>query len=122
MPQRAPRAARLYAPSWIQRRRQPRPVATGPRRGPPGHEPRTAALFALLCAFALVTGLACQGANGPKRVRGVVVAVEARSIARADGITLRADDGQEYQFRVDPSVDVTPGHLREHMALAEPVV
>src|SRR5258705_13455554 len=120
MPQRAPRAARRNAPSWIERRRQPRPVATGPRRGPPGHRPRTAALFVLLCAFALVTVLACQGVNGPERARGVVVAVEARSIARADGITLRADDDQEYQFRDDPGVDETPGHLREHMALAEP--
>jgi hypothetical protein len=52
----------------------------------------------------------------------VVVAVEARSVARADGLTLRAEGGQEYHFRVDPSVDWTPGHLREHMALGEPIV
>ena len=55
-------------------------------------------------------------------MRGVVVNVESSSIARASGLTVRGPDGREYRFRVDPSLDWTPGHLREHMALGEPVV
>jgi len=98
------------------------PFAAGPRPRRPARPPWTAALFGLLGALALLTGLACQRAGGPERVRGVVVGVEARSIARADGLTLSAAGGQEYHFRVDSGVDWTPGHLREHMALAEPIL
>jgi hypothetical protein len=130
---RAPRAALPRRGPSVQRRRRGRavaggrgrrglPFAAGPRPWRPGNPQCTAALFGLLGALALLTGLACQRAGGPERVRGVVVGVEARSIARADGLTLRAAGGQEYHFRVDPGVDWTPGHLREHMALAEPIV
>jgi len=66
--------------------------------------------------------LACRASPPPDRVQGVVVNVEATSIARATGLTVRGADGREYHFRVDPSVDWTPGHLREHMALGQPVV
>jgi hypothetical protein len=86
----------------------------------PPRSPR--AFFGVLGAGLLVATAACQGTGGPERVRGVVVAVDARSIARADGLTVRAEGGQEYHLRVDPSVDWTPGHLREHMALGEPIV
>lgn len=48
--------------------------------------------------------------------------VQARSIVETESITLRADDGRELVFRVDRAVDFTPGHLREHMALAQPVL
>jgi len=65
---------------------------------------------------------ACQTQPGPERVRGIVIAVQASSLARADAITIRTDDGRELTFRVDPGVDMTPGHLREHMTLGEPVV
>ncbi len=75
----------------------------------------------LLCAL-VAFALACQGTGGPQQVRGVVVNVEATSIARATGLTVRGPDGRDYHFRVDPSVDWTPGHLREHMALGQPVV
>ena len=79
--------------------------------------------------FLLTVGLAlllvgCQGGGGrgSEQVRGVIVAVQARSVAQADMVTVRADDGRELIFQVDSSVDVTPGHLREHMTLAEPVL
>jgi hypothetical protein len=49
------------------------------------------------------------------------VNVQARSIAVAEAITLRVADGRELMLRVDPGADVTPGHLREHMTLGEPV-
>ena len=75
----------------------------------------------LLC-LALLATMACAGEPREGRVQGVVVAVEARSVARADAFTLRGDDGRERVFRVDPRVDWTPGHLREHAALGEPVV
>ena len=64
--------------------------------------------------------MACE--TGPERVRGTVLAVEARSIGRADAVTVRTDDGRELRFQVDPRVDWTPGHLREHAALGEPVI
>jgi hypothetical protein len=103
-------------------RHQWRPVAVDSRRGSSADSARTVALCGLVGVLALAAGLACQRPGGPERVQGVVVAVEARSIARADGLTLRAAGGQDYHFRVDPSVDWTPGHLREHMALGEPIV
>ncbi|HLI25707.1 MAG TPA: hypothetical protein VKZ60_01465 [Chloroflexota bacterium] len=76
-----------------------------------------------LLAGMLLGAAACTGGS-PQTVRGVVVAVEARSLARAEAFTLRADDGRELTFRLGPEVDRawTPGHLREHAALGEPVV
>ena len=121
MSPRAPRAARL-CPRRSGGYGRWHAVPAGSRRGPSSGPRWTSALFGLLGAIVLVTGLACQRTDGPERVAGVVVAVEARSIARADGLTLRAAGGQDYHFRVDPSVDWTPGHLREHMALGEPIV
>lgn len=66
----------------------------------------------------------CQSGAGAELqwVRGRVIDVQARSIAQVTSVTVRADDGRELTFRVDPSVEVTPGHLREHMTLGEPVV
>jgi hypothetical protein len=79
----------------------------------------------LLLAVAVVIGAAgCQAhaQGGPQTARGLVVNVQARSIAEAEGITLRTDDGRELVLRIQKGVDVTPGHLREHMTLGEPVV
>jgi hypothetical protein len=73
-------------------------------------------------AVVLTVGLACNLAAPPRTVRGVVLSVEATTPARATAITLRADNGEEYRLLVAPGVNMTPGHLREHMALGEPVV
>ncbi len=85
---------------------------------------RCGALRWLLVAALALLGAGCQARAQTEleRVRGVITAVEARSIAQAETVKLRADDGRELTFRVDPSVEVTPGHLREHMALGEPVL
>jgi hypothetical protein len=82
--------------------------------------PRDTAATGVLI-LAVVLG-ACRGQAGPERVRGIVIAVQASSLARADAITIRTDDGRELTLRVEPGVDMTPGHLREHMTLGEPVV
>jgi hypothetical protein len=80
-------------------------------------------LAPLALALVLATaGCQARAQTEFERVRGLVIAVEAQSIARAEVITVRADDGRELRFRLDAAVDVTPGHLREHMTLAEPVV
>lgn len=88
----------------------------------PSHaRPSRRGLGGWLLASALVGALACT--SGPLHTaRGVVVAVEARSVARAEAFTLRADDGRALTFRVAPEVAWTPGHLREHAALGEPIV
>ncbi len=81
------------------------------------------ALLALAALLAL-SGLGCQGQaqTGPQQVRGLVVNVQARSIAETEAITLRTEDGRELILRVDRAVEMTPGHLREHMALGQPVL
>ncbi len=84
--------------------------------------PRPRQLAFLGLALLRAAAAACQARSGPERVRGLVIAVEAHSLARADRLTLRTEDGRELVFTVDASVDWTPGHLREHMALGAPVI
>ena len=79
-------------------------------------------------AIALIStavALACRpnrrDETAPPSVRGVVTAVEAQSLTSADSITVRSDDGRTWRFHVAPEVDMTPGHLREHMTFGEPV-
>ena len=60
-------------------------------------------------------------------VRGVLLDVESPGIQKVDSFTLRTDDGQELQFSTTPDFNqgvahlMTPGHMRQHMALADPV-
>lgn len=54
-------------------------------------------------------------------VRGLITNVQARDIGHAESFTLRANDGRELRFQVDAGVDMTPGHMREHMTFGEPV-
>jgi hypothetical protein len=74
--------------------------------------------------LAVLYGTACQAhaQAGPQQARGLITNVQARSIVETEAITLRTEGGQELVLRVDRAVDVTPGHLREHMTLAEPVL
>jgi hypothetical protein len=58
--------------------------------------------------------------DGTEEVRGVLVAVESRSLTRVDSITLRLADGTERRFGVEAAPEASshlssPGHLREHM-------
>lgn len=61
-------------------------------------------------------------------VRGVLLDVEAPSIQKIDSFTLRSDDGDELHFIASPNFNqgvqhqMTPGHMRQHMAIADPIV
>ena len=78
-------------------------------------------LVAILLACAPATPAPTQTA------RGVLLDVEAPSIQKVDSFTLRTDDGQELHFVTAPNFNegvahlMTPGHMRQHMALADPV-
>ncbi|HEX8968994.1 MAG TPA: hypothetical protein VF937_14005 [Chloroflexota bacterium] len=60
-------------------------------------------------------------------VRGVLLDVESPSLQKIDSFTLRTDDGQELHFVAAANFNegvshlMTPGHMRQHMALADPV-
>jgi len=85
----------------------------------------------LLACGGLVLVCACtsaaQSAPAALTARGVLLDVEAPSIQKVDSFTLRTDDGQELHFVTAPNFNegishlMTPGHMREHMALADPV-
>jgi hypothetical protein len=58
----------------------------------------------------------------------VLLDVVSPGIQQVDRFTLRADDGRELSFVAAPDFNagathvMTPGHMRQHMALADPVV
>ena len=66
-------------------------------------------------------------ATQTQTVRGVLLDVVSPNIQKVDSFTLRADDGQELHFTTAPNFNqgeshlMTPGHMRQHMALADPV-
>lgn len=78
----------------------------------------------------LVSACTAAGNAAPAQgqtVQGVLLDVEAPSIQQVDSFTLRTDDGQEMHFVTAPNFNegvshqMTPGHMRQHMALADPV-
>jgi hypothetical protein len=68
-----------------------------------------------------------QVAAQTETVRGVLVDVQAPGLQQLDSFTVRTDDGQELTFTPAPNFNqgashvMTPGHMRQHMALADPV-
>jgi hypothetical protein len=80
-------------------------------------------LLALGVALLLVFGLGLYTASQAPRVRGVITNVQSRDIGHASSITVRTSDGREIRFQVSDEVDQhwTPGHLRDHMLLGEPI-
>jgi hypothetical protein len=58
----------------------------------------------------------------------VLLDVVSPGIQKVDRFTLRTDDGQEMTFVTAPDFNagvahtMSPGHMRQHMALADPVV
>jgi hypothetical protein len=68
-----------------------------------------------------------QAAAQTETVRGVLIDVQARGLQQLDSFTVRTDDGQELTFTPAPNFNqgashvMTPGHMRQHMALADPV-
>jgi hypothetical protein len=76
--------------------------------------------------LAVIVVCACAAPQPPVHaVRGVLLEVRSSSIARVDGLRLRADDGRELEFMgsADLARDLegSPGHLRQHMAQVDPV-
>lgn len=61
----------------------------------------------------------------PQTVAGFVIDVKSTSITQVDSFTLRTPEESEIVFRVGPlELDggaFPAGHLREHMALGQPV-
>ena len=61
-------------------------------------------------------------------MRGVLLDVVSPGIQQVDRFTLRTDDGQVLAFVAAADFNagathvMTPGHMRQHMALADPVV
>jgi hypothetical protein len=88
----------------------------------PGRERvrRAVAIGTAAVALAAV-GAGIGIAMRPPIVRGHVVDVVARDIGHAASVTIRDLDGVVHVLDVDPAVDMTPGHLREHMMFGEPV-
>ena len=76
-------------------------------------------------------GSACAAATPTHTLRGVLVDVQSRSLQQLDSFTVRADDGRELTFTPaatfnsgvtsGESHSMTPGHMRQHMALADPI-
>lgn len=75
--------------------------------------------------------MGCQAnpsANTTQTARGVLLDVVSPSFSQLDRFTLRADDGRELTFVTAPDFNagtahaMTPGHMRQHMALGDPVV
>jgi hypothetical protein len=93
------------------------------RGGRPWAGTRLVALVAVVLGVALLAWLGVTYARtaAQPRVRGLITDVQTRDIGHAASMTVHATDGRDWQFDVDPSVDMTPGHMREHMAFGQPV-
>src|SRR5262245_24748041 len=92
-------------------RRPSRPAGRGAGRA-------ALARTAIVLGSALLVwlGVSYGRTAGQASVRGAITGVETRDIGHAQSLTVHATDGRDWQFEVDPSVDMTPGHMREHMA------
>jgi hypothetical protein len=57
----------------------------------------------------------------------VLVDVQSPSLQQVDSFVVRTDDGRELEFTPAPNFNagvehaMSPGHMRQHMALADPV-
>jgi hypothetical protein len=66
--------------------------------------------------------VACRQDVRPTQVRGVVTDVKISSFTQIQAFSLRSDEGEAFEFIVEGNVGITPGHLREHMLLGDPVI
>jgi hypothetical protein len=83
----------------------------------------------LYLALLVLSGCSAPSAAAETHTaRGVLLDVVSPSIQKVDSFTLRTDDGQELAFVTAPNFNenaqhlMTPGHMRQHMALADPVI
>ena len=88
---------------------------------------RLVAIAALMSTM-LFTLVAACGETPPRtgaesEVRGMVQAVEPRSLLDIESLTIVDDEGVVWIFQGGPRTPAgfTPSHLREHMLLGEPV-
>jgi hypothetical protein len=76
----------------------------------------------------VVVGCTAPPTIQTQTARGVLLDVVSPGIQQVDRFTLRTDDGQLLSFVAAPDFNagathvMTPGHMRQHMALADPVV
>jgi hypothetical protein len=82
----------------------------------------------LLVGLLVVSACASPPAAPPSHtIRGVLVDVESRGLQQLDRFSIRTDSGEELTFTPAPNFNqgelhaMTPGHMRQHMALADPV-
>jgi len=78
-------------------------------------------LLAGLAIPLLLPLFGCQRDTRPTVLHGLLVEVEAASFLLVGSLTLRTDTGDLIPMIAQGDIRMTPGHLREHMALAEPV-
>jgi hypothetical protein len=81
----------------------------------------------ILVAGVAVLGIAAALLAAPRTatVEGVVVNVEATSLADISGFTVRTAGGELIEFGLEAlenEVEFPPGHLAEHVASSSPVV
>ena len=66
---------------------------------------------------------ACRQENvRPEQRRGLVVDLQIASFTQIQAFTLRTDEGETHEFIVEGNIGITPGHMREHMLLGDPVI
>jgi hypothetical protein len=72
--------------------------------------------------------IACSPSAPPaSTLRGVLLQVVAPSLTQVDSFSVRDDSGQVWDFRAAADFNagathvMTPGHMRQHMALGDPV-
>lgn len=78
-----------------------------------------------LALGAIAIAVVLAGCGSSNVVAGFVVDVRSSSLTEIDSVTLRTNDGETMTFRIDTlelGEDAFPAtHLREHMALNQPV-
>jgi hypothetical protein len=79
-------------------------------------------------ALLVLAGCTTPPATAQTRTaHGVLLEVQSPGIQQVERFTLRTDDGQELTFVAAPNFNagashaMTPGHMRQHMAMADPV-
>ena len=78
--------------------------------------------LARLLSVTWVALVACRQDVRPEQRRGLVVDVQIASFTQIQAFTLRTDEGETHEFTVEGNIGITPGHMREHMLLGDPVI
>jgi hypothetical protein len=77
--------------------------------------------LARLWPAAVLLLAACKPDARPTVRQGLVVDMQPASFVQIASFTLRTDDGELIEMVCQGDVGITPGHMRDHMALADPV-